>query len=168
MAMPNSDMIAIIRTLPIPVPWDRNTFIDSIAQMRGRPITLRPTDTATLKHSPCGVWVKGATEDTILYESGTSEYHIDQIICHEIGHMVLEHDAPSAAATVDAPHHYPELWRTILPDLDPANVRAVLGRMDYTNDREHDAETFATMVRIAAADAGAQASMMGNVFFQRR
>jgi hypothetical protein len=138
--------------------WDRNAFIDNLARMRGRPIRLIPTETTALADSPCGLWLKRETDDVILHEIGTSEYHIDQIVCHEIGHMVLEHDSGPRHAGA-ATGRYTELCRTVLPDLDPTAVRAVLGRMDYASDQERDAEMFASMLMIAAADVGAQTSV---------
>ena len=44
MAISNADMLAMARQLPIPVPWDRDVFIDNLSELRGRPIRLfRPT-----------------------------------------------------------------------------------------------------------------------------
>lgn len=63
------------------------------------------------------------------------------------------------------PHDH--LSSTLLPDLDPAAV-LVLGRTDYASAQERAAETFASMLMIAAADAGAQRSVMRSVFFRSR
>jgi hypothetical protein len=91
MAISNSDMLAMVRELPVPVPWDRDVFIANVAQMRGRAIKLIPIHTAALADSPCGLWLARDDEDLILHEIGTSDYHIDQIVGHEIGHMFLGH-----------------------------------------------------------------------------
>lgn len=157
----NADILALTRKLPIPVPWDRNVFIENLGQMRGRAIRLVPADTAALADSPCGIWLACDDEDVILHETGTTDYHIDQIVGHEIGHILLGHGRsashPCDAAVCQA-----------LPDLDPDTVRAVLGRSHYAGDQERDAEMFASLLLIAAAEAAERHSMMRSAFFRRQ
>ncbi|OMC26103.1 ImmA/IrrE family metallo-endopeptidase [Mycobacterium colombiense] len=157
----NADILALTRKLPIPVPWDRNVFIENLGQMRGRAIRLVPADTAALADSPCGIWLACDDEDVILHETGTTDYHIDQIVGHEIGHILLGHgrsaNHPGDAAVCHA-----------LPDLDPDTVRAVLGRSHYAGDQERDAEMFASLLLIAAAEAAERHSMMRSAFFRRQ
>jgi hypothetical protein len=166
MAISNNDMLTFARKLPIPVPWDRDAFIANVAKMRGRAITLIPTDTAALGDSPCGLWLARDDDDLILHEIGTSDYHIDQIVGHEIGHMLLGH-GQNPACDVDKARES-DLCRHILPDIDPKTVRAVLGRTNYVNDQEHDAELFASMLMIAAEEAATKSSMMRNAFLRRQ
>ncbi|PJE17464.1 MAG: hypothetical protein CK429_06885 [Mycobacterium sp.] len=163
MAVSNAEMLALARKLPIPVPWDRNVFIENLARERGRPIQLIPTDvTAIFADVPCGVWLTRDHDDVILHEAGTTDYHIDQIVSHEIGHMVLGHTGvPQFDNNQD---RQSELLRTILPDLDPASVHAILGRTNYATDQERDAEMFANMLMIAAVEAGSRQSMMDTFF----
>jgi hypothetical protein len=165
MAISNAELLALARELPIPVPWDRNVFIAGIAKLRGRPIRLVPTDTAALVDSPCGLWLAGEGEDVILHENGTSDYHIDQIVCHEIGHMWLGHDQGRAGGG-DEP--LVSALDQLLPDIDPATVRAVLGRSDFRADQERDAEMFASMVMIAAAEGASAKSVLRSVFLNRQ
>lgn len=157
----NADILALTRKLAIPVPWDRNVFIENLGQMRGRAIRLVPADTAELADSPCGIWLACDDEDVILHETGTTDYHIDQIVGHEIGHILLGHGRsaghPCDAAVCQA-----------LPDLDPDTVRAVLGRSNYAGDQERDAEMFASLLLIAAAEAAERHSMMRSAFFRRQ
>lgn len=172
MTTPTAELLELARTLPIPVPWDRDTFIAAVAEMRGRPITLIPTDTAALTDSPCGLWLARKHDDLILHEAGTSEYHIDQIICHEIGHMVLDHRTlPGESTRTTRDQEMAEraaAIRAVLPDLDPATVSSVLGRTNYDNAQERDAEMFASLLMIAAAEAADSQSMMRGVFFRKR
>lgn len=166
MSMSNQDMIALARELPIPVPWNRDKFVANLAEMRGRAITLIPTDTAALADSPCGLWLARDDEDLILHEIGTSDYHIDQIVCHEVGHMLLGHGRIQVHSNGTA--HQRDLCRQLLPNIDPETVHAVLGRSDYADDQEREAEMFASILVIAAAEAADQKSMMHNAFFRRR
>lgn len=158
-------MLALVRTLPVPVPWDRAAFIDGVARLRGRPIRVVPT-VDKLAVSACGLWIKRDSDDIIIHEAGTSEYHIDQIVCHEIGHMVLEHDGgPRGAASPNGGYRPKMIFATALAGLDP-RTGVILGRTAFDDDRERDAETFASIVMLAAAEGGAQTSMMRNVFFR--
>lgn len=165
MALSNEEMFARARELPIPVPWDRDRFIANLAEQRGRPIHLIPTDTASLAGSPCGLWLVREHDDLILHEHGTSNYHIDQIVRHEIGHMVLGHDRDHLDQAVMG--NASELFRTILPDIDLDAVRAVLGRSDFANNQEREAETFASLIMMAGREKEKRAPrpMMRSVFF---
>jgi hypothetical protein len=164
MAISNEELLALARGLPIPVPWHRDTFIANIAGLRNRSIRLVPTDTAALDGGPCGLWLNGDDEDVILHEMGTSDYHIDQIVCHEIGHMLLGHGQGNGGAADDTFAALDQL----LPDIDPATVRAILGRTDFRADQERDAEMFASMVMIAAAEGARAKSVMRSVFLNRQ
>lgn len=166
MAVSNEEMLAMARELPIPVPWDLDVFIQNLAAHRGRPIRLIPTDTAALTGSPCGLWLTREHDDLILHEVGTSDYHVSQIVAHEVGHMVLGHGRDRAFGADR--HREQELCRKVLPAIDPDTVHAVLGRTNYASDQERDAETFASILMIAAAEAADGQSMMRGVFFRRR
>jgi hypothetical protein len=167
MAVSNADLLALVRELPIPVPWDRDVFINKLAGMHGRSIRLIPTDTAALADCPCGLWLSCDDEDLILHEMGTSDYHIDQIVGHEVGHMLLGHRRSQAFGGDKEREH--DLYRQVLPDVDPATVRAVLGRIDCASDEERDAEMFASLLMIAAAEANERSSlMMRSAFFRRQ
>jgi hypothetical protein len=166
-ATSNADMLALARRQPIPVPWDRDIFIRNLAELRGRPIRLVPTDTATLADSPCGLWLARDNDDLILHEIGTTDYHIDQIVGHEIGHMLLGH-LRSPAFGADRAREQ-DLCRQVLPDIDPRTVRAVLGRTNGGSAQERDAEMFASLLMIAATEANERSSvMMRSAFFRRQ
>lgn len=166
MAVSNADLLALARELPIPVPWNRDVFIENFASQRGRPIRLLPTDTSAFTESPCGLWLIYDNEDVILYEAGTSGYHIDQIVCHEIGHMVLGHGRGQRASTDRTPNL--EKLRKLLPDIDPTIVQNMLGRKAFADDQERDAESFAHILMFASAKAGAEKSVMRSVFFRSK
>ncbi len=166
MAVPNEEMLAMARELPIPVPWDLDVFIQNIAALRGRPIHLIPTETAALSGSPCGLWLTRDHDDLILHEVGTSQYHAMQIVCHEIGHMMLGHGRTRAFGA-DREREI-EMCQKVLPGIDPTAVNAVLGRTDFASDQERDAEMFASILMIAAAEVADQQSWMRSVFFRSR
>lgn len=168
MNLSNGDMLELARRQPIPVPWDRDVFVRNVAEQRGRPITLVPTDTAVLGDIPCGLWVAREHDDLILHEIGTTEYHIDQIVGHEIGHILLDHRSQRAFGSDMARER--DLCRQALPGIDPRIVTAVLGRMDGgSSSQEQQAEMFASLLMIAAAEANDRSSaLMRNAFFRHR
>ncbi len=138
-------MQRLVSSLKFPDPWDRNALVENVAEMRGRAITLIPTgDVALLAGGPCGLWLKREDDDVVLYEDGTSDYHIDQIVAHELGHMLLEHDV-SRRSQLDA-----GMLKSLFSYLDPAAIVAALGRSAYTDQDEHDAELFASLVILEA------------------
>ena len=119
MAVSNEDMLAMARKLPIPVPWDRDVFIANIAAQRGRPIHLIPTDTAALAGSPCGLWLTREHDDLILHEIGTSEYHIDQIVCHVL-HSLIDRSLSIFLRHVMPPRQVAPSSTSQHPGSDPA------------------------------------------------
>lgn len=161
--IPDSDMLAMARALPIPVPWDRNEFIANMARQRGRPITLIPHNTAVPFGSMCGLWLARTDDDVIVYHADTSGYHIDHIVRHEVAHMVLGHCRTEDLDTTAAQH----VCRDLLPDLNPTKVVSVLGRQNYDSPQEHAAEKLACMIMIAAGEAAERTSMFRSVFFRR-
>ncbi|OHU71842.1 regulator [Mycobacteroides chelonae] len=132
-------MRGIIGQLPVPSPWDRTVFVRTVEQLRGRRITLLPVDAALLAGSACGLWLVREHDDVVLYQDGTSQLHADQIILHELGHMLLGHDKNAKTDTA-------QMVSALTPNLDPGTVKAALGRSAYNTIAEHDAELFASLI----------------------
>lgn len=151
----------LVRTLPVPYPFDRNVLIDNLARDRGRPIQLLAVDAGALADSPCGMWVSTDDCDWICHESGTTEYHIDQIVAHEIGHMMLGH---SNAPQFDDARGI-EWCRRFLPSLDPSTVQEIFGRTNHSTNEERDAEMFAHLLMVGTAES-ANPSTVSSAFFR--
>lgn len=158
MVLSDMDMLDLVRTLPIPSPWERGIFVQGIADMRGRPITLIATETVYLADRLCGLWLAREHDDVILYERGASEFRIDQVVCHQIGHMVLGHH--SGARTQARGTRAESAWRRRLPDFAPELLNTVLDSRDYGDEQEHEADLFALLLMNAAE--GKEHSMIRN------
>lgn len=128
--------LARLRDLPLPAPFDVHTLSRTIAERRGRPILLLPVAGLT---DVCGLWIATDTTDLVCYESDTTRPHQDHIILHELSHVLCDHYPVALTGELDT--------RGLFPDLDPAMVRAVLGRAGYTTDEEREAETLASLIR---------------------
>lgn len=134
---------AQVRELDIPTPFDVNELCRRLAVKRGRSLTLLPMEMEP--GSPCGLWVSTAKADYIFFEARTSALHQEHIVLHEVGHLLCQHEAApvlGGAAT-----------ETLLPNLDPAMVRSVLGRTHYSAVEEQEAELIATIILSRACRA---------------
>ncbi|WP_225730974.1 MULTISPECIES: hypothetical protein [unclassified Nocardia] len=128
----------------IPSPWNRDRFLTELGALRGRPIELMPVASTPLtgllgagRGTPCGLWLECAAADVIAFDAGTTDYHVDQIIAHEAGHMLLDHGADTSGL---------EGLQELLPDIDPATIRRVLGRSQFGDHQEDEAEMFADLL----------------------
>jgi hypothetical protein len=126
----------LLRGLDIPVPFDVTTFVGRIAAQRGRPLHLRPIAGLT---GVCGLWIATDAADIVFYEQDTTPSHQEHIVLHELSHVLCDHYPVSMNLAAQA--------EELLPSLDPALVRRVLGRAGYSTDEEREAEMLATLIR---------------------
>ena len=84
---------ALLRELDLPRPFSVGAQCDAVRQARGRPLIVLPLPLPASDESPYGLWVEYPDADFILHEAGTSPAHRDQIILHEIAHILLGHGA---------------------------------------------------------------------------
>ncbi|WP_370132528.1 hypothetical protein [Streptacidiphilus sp. EB103A] len=131
----------VVDEIVLPVPFDVNALVDLFEEERDRPISLMPMPGGFRAGSPCGLWVATDDCDYILY-GGTRKAHQVHIILHELAHMRLGHKS--------SPADQDELAQLLMPTLNPALVRSVLGRTAYTTQEERAAELVATMLTVRA------------------
>jgi hypothetical protein len=87
----------------------------------------------------CGMWIRTAEGiDYIFVHEETSRAHQDHIIAHEAAHILRNHQGGRALSEVN-----PATDR-LVPTLDPAVVRMMLGRSDYEYQDEREAELIAS------------------------
>jgi hypothetical protein len=127
---------ALLRDLPMPVPFDARALCEQVAVRRGRPIRLTPVARLT---GVCGLWVATETTDLIFYEQETTHPHQEHIILHELSHLLCNHYPASLPLAEQA--------QSLLPDLDPEMVQRVLGRAGYSSAEEREAEMLASLIR---------------------
>lgn len=123
----------------IPRPFDLDELLDRIERHRDRPIDLHAT---RVTGGPCGLWLRRADTDVIVYAENTSTVHQTHIVLHEIGHMVCEH---RGACALDL--------SSLGGLVDPARARLaehMLSRSTYGTDDEQEAEMVGTLIRLAA------------------
>ncbi|WP_170201623.1 hypothetical protein [Actinocorallia herbida] len=90
------------------------------------------------------MYIPTDSADHVFTIRGTTRYHREHIALHEIGHLLFEHE--------DSGMSVEELASFLLPSLDPAVVRKVLGRISYSDHQEEQAEYFASLVLARAGE----------------
>lgn len=126
----------------LPVPWSIDVFVERLATSRGRAIVLVPWDFPASEQEPSGLWIPTRKADYVFYAKSASPSRREQIIGHELGHLLLDH-VPDLG---DAPA---ELVSAIAPSLSPELARRFLARTGYDEPQEAQAEDFGT--RLARA-----------------
>ena len=123
----------------MPIPWDLDEFVRRLASARGRPITLVPWHFPVGGDAPSGLWLPTAKADYLFHDASASPARREQIIGHELGHMLLEH-TPRLA---DAP---PGLLDGLAPSLSQGLRQRFLSmaRTGYATAEEATAEEFGT------------------------
>ncbi|SKY29711.1 putative regulator component [Mycobacteroides abscessus subsp. abscessus] len=91
---------------------------------------------------PNGVWLAAKDADYFFYQENTSSLHRDQIIVHEFGHLIAGHQMLGEAS----------LTGPLAASGDESD--AALRRTCYSDDREWEAETLASMILTWAQSAG--------------
>lgn len=125
----------LLADVPVPEPFDVQVFADIVASRRQRALHLVAKRTTS---GPCGVWLALPGADYVFYEPATSPLHRDHIILHELGHLLWDHGTTEPVA--DA------VLAELMPNLDLAMVRRVLGRTTYSAVEEQEAEMVATLL----------------------
>lgn len=131
--------------LPLPSPWDIETFLAELSELRGRPIELRRVS-ATEFENPCGALISLTDRDVIGYVPSTP-LHEEHIILHEVGHLVCGHSDTSLADSA--------LVAELVPDLPKELIQSVLGRSAFDDLVESEAELVASLYLYRAGRAPA-------------
>ena len=133
------------------IPPDGNVdeFVAAIGRERGRRIAVAscplPND------GPSALWVQTADVDYILHADSITAEHRQTVICHEVAHMVLGHEAREGLVDTTA----------FAPSIAPAVAARFFTREGYPDEIESDAEVLGTLLAaelIARADAGSRAA----------
>ncbi|MEO3976912.1 hypothetical protein [Streptomyces sp. CAU 1734] len=115
-----------------------------VQQVTGREIQLVPftpdlSDPESLDPSaPCGMWVLTDTTDYLFYDEGVSPAYTEMIAGHELAHM-LRHRTKQASLDLSG-------LDGVFTDIDPATIRLVLGRTEYTEPDEFEAELIGSLL----------------------
>jgi hypothetical protein len=124
-----------------------------LAARSHRRIYLHPYEAVGVgTDAPCGAWIATAQADHIFYEQRTSKYHQEQIILHEIGHLLCGHSLHDVSESL--------LSDTGLSD-DRKTVRGALLRTSYSTQQEKEAELVASMLLERSASWDSESAQTG-------
>jgi len=109
---------------------------ERIGDARGRPIQVVPLDLPIANVD--GLWVSTSDVDYIAVERRLAPVHRDQVILHELGHLICDHDS-TPLVTLDA-------LGTLFGSLDPKWVARVLAREHTRSEAELEAELVGSLI----------------------
>ena len=123
-----------IATRLVPETGDVDAFVRAVAHHRGRRIVTMAQE---LGHeAPTGYWISTIDADYVVYPIDSNADQRAVIICHELAHMLLDHQPPEG--TLDLGQ--------LAPSIDPAIAARFLARHGFYEVMEVDAENMATQL----------------------
>jgi hypothetical protein len=128
--------LATLAGFEIPSPFSVEAVCAQVSQRRDRKLHLHPMPFAASPGLPCGVWIALPGGDHVFYAKGASAMHQQNIILHELGHVICDHRMDAGDSDLAA----------LFTDLDPTMVRRVLARTRYSTPQEEEAEMMAALI----------------------
>ena len=113
-------------------------FVLAVHRDRSRPIQLLSHDLGG--DSPSGMWIATESTDYVVFPADASASERTAIICHEVAHMLLGHQAEARFDRAA------QLVEMVAPNVDPTTARRFLARHGYAEAVEADAEELATVL----------------------
>ncbi|MET9226222.1 hypothetical protein [Lentzea sp. NPDC003310] len=129
--------LARLAGFEVPTPFSIEALCAQVSAARGRDLHLHPLPYTGAADLPCGLWICTVEADHVFHARGASASHQQNIVLHEIGHMLCDHSLADDDNGLTA----------LLGDLDPAVVRRVLQRTRYSTPEEQEAEMVAALIR---------------------
>ncbi|MEV4056188.1 hypothetical protein AB0J55_33705 [Amycolatopsis sp. NPDC049688] len=124
-----------LQDFPVPRPFSLPALLEQVSRSRGRDLHLHELPFPPGPDVPCGMWIATAQADHVYHATGVSALHRQNIVLHELGHMVCDHRVAE-----------PDAVAALLPGLDPAMVQRVLMRTRYSTLQEREAEMIAALI----------------------
>jgi hypothetical protein len=143
----------------VPPSGELNELIVAVGRERDRVIRLYPTEMGP--PGPTGAWIATDETDWIVYPADASPAEHDMIICHELAHMLLDHQADQP----DEMHR--RMAGLVAPDIDPEVAIRFFSRHGYEDDMEAEAEQLATMLVTFMARNAAKRAMRADTLSER-
>jgi hypothetical protein len=134
----------LIREFDFRDPFNLSELCAKLARRRNRPIHLLAMPAGA--GNPSGLCISTAAADYVFYDGESAGVHRDHIILHEFGHLLFGHVGALSLSDVTA--------GLLAPSVDPRVARMMLGRHNYSDGSEQEAEMFATLV-LAKVSGGA-------------
>ncbi|MFJ4689257.1 hypothetical protein [Streptomyces sp. NPDC088789] len=136
----------LLAQMPLPTPFTLDGLIAAIESERGRRIKLVPIPDRLLATTDvCGLWLRldAAPVDMIFYVQGTTGFHRQQIILHELAHLWCHDTADTDTGQLS------QLLPGVPPDFLESLARRgrVMARHRYDSPVERRAEMLAGLLQ---------------------
>jgi hypothetical protein len=139
--------------LALPEVFSLDDIVSAIEQDRDTTIKIVEFPEISPEDGLFGIWLNTKFGDYVLHAPAPSDLHRQQIILHELAHMILGHDLAAGQSSASK----------LFPDLPEAAVVRTLARGHDDNQLERDAESLAD--RLARSlRVNAQQSSFAKVF----
>ena len=129
--------------LQLPVRVTLESLIRHIERMRRRPIVIVQSDKLNGKNI-CGLWIPREKVDVVYHSAAQGTLHRQQLILHELSHMILRHDEREGTT-----------WQgiAVFEKLSGEVVAKALARGDFRSDLEAAAEHLADLLAAAIRES---------------
>jgi hypothetical protein len=122
----------------VPASGKVEDLVDAVGTAQERHIRLLPFRLSDME--PTGLWIATEAADYIVYPEDATAAERAAVICHELSHILLDHEPPSDAARLA------QMAALVAPDIDPEVARRILARHGYAQEAEAEAEAFGTVL----------------------
>ncbi|MET4058769.1 putative SprT family Zn-dependent metalloprotease [Arthrobacter sp. UYP6] len=129
--------------LQLPVRVTLESLVEQVETIRRRPIKIIQTEKLTGKKI-CGLWIPRDHVDVVYHSVTKGTLHRQQLILHELSHMILRHDERDGAT-----------WQgvKVFQELSGEVVAKALARGDFRSDLEAAAEYLADLLAAAIRES---------------
>ncbi|MGW0485836.1 hypothetical protein [Nonomuraea sp. NPDC003214] len=137
-------LLAALRSVPIPHPFDLDEFLARVRATRRRPLHVHnmPADASS---AVSGLWFDTRRADHLFIAPGAAGVLRVNIVLHEVGHMLLNHGHVGGDAE--------KVLRLLLgPVVQAYEASRYATRSRYDTVEERDAEQLATMILMRAQE----------------
>jgi Zn-dependent peptidase ImmA (M78 family) len=118
----------------MPDTGDVDQFVQAVAGYRGRRIMTLAQELGL--EAPTGYWISTTDTEYIVYPEDSSDDQRAVVICHELAHMLLNHQPPEGSLDLGE----------LAPSIDPLIAARFLNRHGFDDAMEADAESLATQL----------------------
>lgn len=140
--------------LGLPSQLTMASLLKYVSDLRGRPIEI--IETRILNGRPvCGLWVPDDEKERIFHAQARGRLHRQQLILHELSHMLLRHDL-----------HDEVNWQGLAAFryLSTEQVNRALARGRFNTIEEVVAEDLADLLAAALRDAPSEIADLEEIF----
>jgi Zn-dependent peptidase ImmA (M78 family) len=118
----------------MPETGDVDEFVQAVARYRGRRIVTLAQELGL--EAPTGYWISTTDTEYVVYPEDSNDDQRAVIICHELAHMLLNHQPPEGSVDLGE----------LAPSIAPSIAARFLNRHGFDDAMEADAERLATQL----------------------